>query len=54
MRAAIRENRDFRSGKRALVTALDISKAHKVLGWLPQIDLRDGLRETVRWYLAKS
>lgn len=30
---------------------LDISKAREVLGWQPQIDLRAGLRETIRWYL---
>lgn len=32
---------------------LDVSKV-KSLGWTPRISLRDGLRETYRWYLAES
>lgn len=31
--------------------ALDSSKAREELGWQPQQDLNDGLRDTVRWYL---
>jgi len=32
------------------VKYLDISKAQRVLGWQPELDLHDGLREAVRWY----
>jgi dTDP-glucose 4,6-dehydratase len=30
---------------------LDITKAREVLGWQPRVDLQEGLRETVKWYL---
>lgn len=36
------------------VKYLDISKAREVLGWKPQIDLHEGLRETIRWYQKHS
>ncbi len=36
------------------VKYLDISKAERVLGWKPQIDLQNGLRETIRWYRENS
>ena len=29
----------------------DTSKAQDLLGWLPQVSLRDGLERTVQWYL---
>jgi UDP-glucuronate decarboxylase len=28
----------------------DISRAHRKLGWQPQVALDDGLRETIRWF----
>lgn len=31
--------------------ALDISRAAKLLAWSPHVDLREGLRRTIRWYL---
>lgn len=31
----------------------DISKAKKLLGWSPQVDLRTGLRETIEWFSKK-
>jgi dTDP-glucose 4,6-dehydratase len=30
--------------------AIDFSKAQKELGWEPQIDFKEGLRQTVEWY----
>ena len=36
------------------VKYLDVSKAQKVLGWQPQINLHAGLRETIGWYRANS
>ena len=32
--------------------AIDASKIRAELGWAPRHDFEDGLRETVRWYLA--
>jgi dTDP-glucose 4,6-dehydratase len=32
--------------------AIDASKIHRELGWAPRHAFEDGLRETVRWYLA--
>jgi dTDP-glucose 4,6-dehydratase len=34
--------------------AMDISKIHNDLGWLPKHDIENGLRETVKWYLDNS
>ncbi|MBF8262784.1 MAG: rfbB [Parachlamydiales bacterium] len=31
--------------------AIDISKIKRELGWEPKIEIQDGLRKTVRWYL---
>lgn len=31
--------------------AIDSSKIRRELGWQPRIDFRDGLRQTIRWYL---
>jgi len=32
--------------------AMDIRKAQRELGWIPQVALAEGLRETVQWYLS--
>lgn len=32
----------------------DVSKAARMLGWRPQWSLRDGLRETVKWYAERE
>jgi len=32
--------------------AMDITKMHRELGWVPKHDIQTGLRETVEWYLA--
>jgi dTDP-glucose 4,6-dehydratase len=34
--------------------AIDASKIRKELGWAPRHSFEDGLRETVRWYLANK
>jgi dTDP-glucose 4,6-dehydratase len=34
--------------------AIDFSKVHGELGWIPRHDLDRGLAETVRWYLTNS
>jgi len=31
----------------------DVSKARKVLGWEPQVKLKEGVRNLVDWYLAE-
>jgi UDP-glucuronate 4-epimerase len=33
-------------------TWADISKAEKLLGWKPQVDFDEGLKQTIDWYLA--
>ena len=35
-------------------SALDVSKAKKVLGWSPQHDFEDGLRELVDWFKKEA
>lgn len=32
--------------------ALDITRARKLLGWSPRVDLRQGLERTIDWYVA--
>lgn len=34
--------------------AIDASKAKRELGWEPQMNFRDGLRQTIDWYLSNS
>jgi len=34
--------------------AIDPSKIHRELGWLPETKFEDGLRKTVRWYLENE
>jgi UDP-glucose 4-epimerase len=31
----------------------DVSKAGELLGWKPQVDLREGVRRLVEWYNAE-
>jgi len=31
----------------------DVSKAGKLLGWEPQVGLKDGIARTVAWYMAE-
>ena len=31
----------------------DVSKAAKVLGWQPEVELKEGLRRTVEWFLSR-
>ena len=31
--------------------AIDPTKIHDELGWLPQTSFEDGIRRTIRWYL---
>jgi nucleoside-diphosphate-sugar epimerase len=35
-------------------SALDVSKAKKVLGWTPEYVFDDGLRELVDWFKAEA
>jgi dTDP-glucose 4,6-dehydratase len=34
--------------------AIDCSKAERELGWVPQVEFDDGLRETIAWYQANQ
>jgi dTDP-glucose 4,6-dehydratase len=34
--------------------AIDFTKATNELGWTPEISFRDGLRETIDWYLQQT
>jgi dTDP-glucose 4,6-dehydratase len=34
--------------------AIDCSKAEHELAWRPQVDFRQGIRETIDWYLGHS
>jgi len=35
----------------ALATWADVSKAEELLGWKPQVNYKDGLRNAINWYL---
>ena len=35
-------------------TWADITKAKKLLGWSPKVDLDEGIRRTVAWYLENE
>jgi len=32
---------------------LDVSRMHSLLGWRPKVDIEEGIRRTVKWYLDK-
>ena len=34
--------------------AIDTTKIHSVLGWLPQTKFEDGIYKTIEWYLANK
>ena len=36
-----------------LTNYADVSKAHEVLGWEPQVSLKEGVRKLVDWYLVE-
>lgn len=44
-----REALPYRKGE-AMHFLSDTSKARRLLGWVPKIELEDGLRETISWY----
>jgi len=44
---------DARPGE-LLRSALDVSKAKRVLGWAPQYGFDDGLRELVDWFKQEA
>jgi UDP-glucose 4-epimerase len=52
-RAVAVEHAQPRTGE-ILHNYADISKAQRVLGWSPTRSLREGLRETVRWYVDRQ
>ncbi|MEM9018325.1 MAG: NAD-dependent epimerase/dehydratase family protein, partial [Verrucomicrobiota bacterium] len=39
------------SASEMIDTSADIRKAKDLLGWEPEVDLEDGISETVTWYL---
>jgi nucleoside-diphosphate-sugar epimerase len=30
--------------------SVDISKIHKRLGWLPEVNIENGIKQTISWY----
>lgn len=34
--------------------AIDPAKIHKELGWLPQTSFAEGIKKTIKWYLANE
>jgi UDP-glucose 4-epimerase len=49
----------FRSGPERAVNGVtrrlaDISRAESELGWTPEIELEDGLRDLVKWWSAEA
>ena len=34
--------------------AIDPTKIHKELGWLPETSFAEGIRKTIRWYLDNT
>lgn len=47
------EFRDFGAGE-AVITYADITKARKILGYSPKMEIREGLKEYVNWYLKEK
>ena len=43
---------DFRKGD-VMHSQADISKAKKLIGYNPEFSAKEGLIETIRWYLKK-
>ena len=35
-------------------TYADISKAHQMLNWIPQMSFEDGIQMTIDWYMANT
>ena len=43
-----------RMGSDAFATGADITKARRLLGFEPQVSLRQGVEQLVRWYLERA
>jgi len=48
-----RNEKDFHKTD-VMATWADISKAKRLLGWQPKVDLKEGIRRTVQWYLQNK
>ncbi|MGA1862804.1 SDR family NAD(P)-dependent oxidoreductase [Deferribacter thermophilus] len=46
-------NKDFHKAD-MMATWADITKAKKILGWAPKVDLKTGLENTVNWFLENK